>query len=354
MRHRLLLIASTLTGLTSITSANPAAVLDITKPQPKGQTHIWSPLFQASWDKLKGDHEGKLIKIVPPNPLIQQLERFEWQEKSVMPPDGYAVFSGPDTLEFHQKVANEMRQRFNMELTPRNNPHRPDSNVYYGVLSRDLVFKKQFYRSKKKPLAFTDSSRLTHSVQFFGTAGRNSEGYEKNVRILYNKPEKQSFILTINTRTEKEQIIIFKPESNLPFSHAINKVLEAKKQPCTGKYGDVTYPYILKDEIIKIPYVTIDTNTDLTRKLAGKRFYEGDPRPWSVSWAFQITKFKLTEKGARIRLQTGMDDAIGGSPDPRKFICDRPFFIFTWRDGAKLPYFAAWIDGKHTLTPFNP
>lgn len=334
--------------------ADPRAILDFKMLPPQGETLVWSPLFQASWDKLEEKHTGKLIKVDPPNPLITQLSQFKWQQQQVMPLGGYAIYAGLDTPLFARQTAADVKRRFNFEMDTSQLPQTGQGYAYYGVLVRDLTFKKQFYRSKKKPLSFKNSKNQTYQVRFFGTAKLNSGGYGKNVRILRNTPDKNTFILTINTDKAKEQIIIYCPEKAPSFHTAIQHVLDAKNNPADGKYGTPQFPYLVDHDVIKIPYIKINAHTDLTNQLKGKRYYEGETLPWSVTRAYQITRFDLFEKGARIRLQTGMDDAFGGSPDPRQFVCDKPFFVFAWRDDAKLPYFAAWIDSLDVLIPFSP
>lgn len=57
-------------------------------------------------------------------------------------------------------------------------------------------------------------------------------------------------------------------------------------------------------------------------------------------------------------MQTGVaDDPFGGPPEkptivPRHFICDGAFYVFLWKDDAKLPYFAALIDSPDVLKQF--
>jgi hypothetical protein len=38
---------------------------------------------------------------------------------------------------------------------------------------------------------------------------------------------------------------------------------------------------------------------------------------------------------------------------PRRFLYDRPFFVFLWREGAEWPYFGAWIGDESSLEPFQ-
>lgn len=332
---------------------SPRAVLDMDKLPQHGETLVWSPLFQATWDKMQSFHAGKLEKVDPANPVITALEQFKWKEAEVMPKDGYAVFAGPDTPDFTKKTAVKIKERFNVDLPTRIRRHNPLANAYYGVLVRDLAFKKQFYRSKKQGLMFKDYTGSKYLVQFFGTAKHNSGGYAKNIRILANDPDSKTFIISMATHLVDEKIIIYRPSKSESIATAIQHTLTARNNPCDGKFMEPTYPYLVDGDIVKIPYLTINFRSDLTNLLKGIRYYKGDPKPWFISWAYQVTDFQLTEKGARVRLQTGMSDAFGGAPKPRELICDEPFFVFAWRDKAPLPYFAAWIDGKAALKLFT-
>ena len=130
-------------------------------------------------------------------------------------------------------------------------------------------------------------------------------------------------------------------------------MLEAKRTLLTGHWGSEQHRYLHENDIVKIPYIKLKTDTDLTEQLNGRRHYENEKGFWITSMAYQVTHFNLSEKGAKIQVQTGMDDAFGGAPISRQFICDTPFFVFAWRDKAAIPYFAAWIDGKEALQQFT-
>lgn len=329
------------------------AVLDLEKLPSPGQTQVWSPLFQASWDKLKSNHAGKLLRVDPPNPLIIKLEQFSWKKDKVMPPEGYAVYAGPDTAEFAKETAADVKKRFGIELQPSALPQNGQGMAYYGVLARDLNFQKHFFRSRSKPMTFLDRNNQKHVVSFFGTAGRNSQLYGKNVEIIQYYPEKKSFTLSILTDQAGEKIVIHRPEKTTSFQNAFEQIKSAKATPLQGHWGAVDDRRLHKNDILKIPYLKLHNTTDLTTLLDGKRYYESESQPSFIARAYQITQFNLSETGAKIRAQSDMSEPFGGAPTPRKFICDEPFFVFAWRDGARLPYFAAWIDGPDALTPFK-
>lgn len=75
--------------------------------------------------------------------------------------------------------------------------------------------------------------------------------------------------------------------------------------------------------------------------------------------AEQRVDFELTEKGAQLRVVVEHNlDPFGEPPPPppmvpRKFVFDRPFFVFLWRDNADWPYFGAWIGDDSALEKFR-
>jgi beta-galactosidase/beta-glucuronidase len=111
-------------------------------------------------------------------------------------------------------------------------------------------------------------------------------------------------------------------------------------------------------DVVQVPYLSLDVTEDMAGRLRGWRFYGGEGDPWTIRRAEQVTKFELFEKGARVRVETSIESDpfagdIGPTPVPRRFIYDRPFFVFLWRDGAEWPYFGAWIGDASALREFK-
>ncbi len=106
---------------------------------------------------------------------------------------------------------------------------------------------------------------------------------------------------------------------------------------------------------MKIPYLSLRSRASFLDQLQGARFFQGDSTPWRMTAAYQLTQFELTEKGAKVRVQTGAGGGpFGGPPEkpvivPRNFICDGAFYVFLWKDEAQLPYFAALIDSADVM-----
>lgn len=353
------LISSYLIG---VSNAESSAIIK-TNQIPKGATtEIWSPLFQASWDKFNARRQGELVKVKPENKVMSALDQFKWKEAKVMPEGGYAIFAGPATPEFATEVRNQVFKQFRYNMAINQLPHSERGEALYGVLVRDLSFQKQFFRSRKRPLAFTDPTGKNHRVAFFGTAGALSNHYGRKVRVLNYHHEKKSFILSIATDHTDEHLIVYRPETPISFDTAIAHINKAKKSPLTGDIGSLTEGYLHKNDTVKIPYLNIDVRTDFTDQLQGLRYYSKEPAPWTITKAIQITRFELFEKGARVRVETHTQgDPFGGEPSkpqkityiPRQFICDQPFFVFIWKDKAALPYFGAWAGSGDILRTFK-
>lgn len=336
----------------------PKGILNLDEVPPNGVTQVWSPLFQASWDQLNERQKGALKEVMPPNDLITAMSEFQWKIKEVMPQDGYAVYAGPATREFTKKTADSIKAKFKVEFDPGEVSAGAGGKVAYGILRRDLKFKKKFYRSREKALTFRTGTGETREVAFFGTAGRFSGGFHDEVKVLQYDPAVKSFVLSIATDHEGESLIIFRPDQKGSFRQAIEHVKQAVATPLAGPFGTLRDGSLHGRDIVKIPYVTLNTETDFCGELGGDLYYEGDPVPWNVAKAVQIVGFQLVEDGAKVRVETRAEaQPFGDAPKlppvvPRHFICDEPFFVFMWRDGANWPYFVSWIDGGEGLQAF--
>lgn len=341
--------------------AQVETVLDLDRVSKAGTSSIWSPLFQASWEKLNAQLGGLPTTIEPANELISELNKFQWKQSQVMPENGYGVYAGEATKEFAEKAAREVKDKFGMTLSPAEFLNIPGGVAVYGVLARDIFFKKHFYRSKKKPLAFRDGNGATHQAAYFGTARNLSDTYGNKVRVISYQTNPKSFVLEIATDRDDEKLMIYLPPEKVSFRKAFAQVNEALKAPLDGSYGSLSDGHLHKNDVVKIPYLSFTQIASFVSQLKGSLHYKGHQRPYRIVEAKQITNFDLNEKGAKVRIKTVTGaDPFGEAPpekkikfESRKFICDAPFFAFLWREKAAYPYFAAWVDGPDFLQKFH-
>jgi hypothetical protein len=341
-----------------LASGAPECILDLEQSPKKGITQVWSPLFQAGWDKLQFMQKAKIEKVDPPNPLISRLAEFQWKEMEVMPAGAYALYAGPATPQFARATAHAIQKNFRIDFQPQETQNPPGSMAAYGVLVRNLRFEKNFFRARNSWLDFRDSNEALHKATYFGTAGTHTMEFGRYVKVLDYKDDGNSFVLAIATDRKDEKIIIFRPEQMVAFQPAIEHV-KAMRKAGRDAGPEATSLQLLED--VQIPYIRIDARSDLADQLQGKIHYSGKHDPYIVGIASQNVRFELFEDGAKVRVETRstldpFGPALPKAPprSPRKFICDRPFFVFLWRDKAEWPYLASWIDGQDCLTPFKP
>ncbi|MEZ7955950.1 MAG: hypothetical protein QMC23_08460 [Rubritalea sp.] len=55
--------------------AETKVVLELENLPEFGESMVWSPLFQATWDKWNEQHKGKPIKVEPENKLKLRCKR---------------------------------------------------------------------------------------------------------------------------------------------------------------------------------------------------------------------------------------------------------------------------------------
>jgi hypothetical protein len=338
-----------------------AEVLTLVHPEevmPEKNTVVWSPLFQATWDKLNAHLGGKPDKVDPPNKLMERLDSFVWKPDAVMPTDSWKTWSGPATSGFLDEVNAEAARMTGEPKGPFRLSHESPGNLAaFGLLDREVSFQKAFLRSRVEALDFR-ANGLKTPVHFFGCRDMMSGELRESVRVLAFRPVDRSFALQIACKGADDSLILYLPAKALDFSTACSWIRTWREQsksvePAFGEWNDALLHEL--DEV-RVPYIDLNTKADLTSKLSSTRYF--GKMPWEIMRAEQITRFQLHEKGARVRVEASIEAgpiAVEEKPRiiPRRFVFDRPFFVFLWRNGAEWPYFGAWIGDAGALKAFQ-
>ncbi len=333
-------------------AAEVVTVIDPAGELPADKTVVWSPLFQATWDGLNHRMGGKPVKIVPPNQLMAKLDDFEWQADQTLPPGSWKVWAGETTPEFLESVNREAAQMTGEAQGPftLGNPIR-GSLACYGLLDREVEFEIPFIKSRRQPLLFGDAQK---PVRFFGARGESTAGYA-TTKVLAFRPKDGSHALEVSCKGIDDKLILYLPPQPQDFQTACKWLREWRKtwrddKATRDRWNDTR---LHEGDDIRIPYVTLDTKSDFAPQLQGGRYYGKPGDPWTIRRAEQKTKFILMEKGAKVRVETSIDmDPFGAAPPkpvPRRFIYDRPFFVFLWCEQAEWPYLGVWIGNVDAL-----
>lgn len=331
-----------------LTLAHPGEAL------PENKTVVWSPLFQATWDTLNRELGGKAEKVDPPNELMTRLDSFQWQADKVMPSESWKTWSGPSTSGFLKQVNSEAAALTKEAAGPFTLTQEDSAGrAVFGLLDREVSFRKKFARSRKMPMNFR-ASGTRQAVQFFGSRDDWSAQLQDTVRVLAYRPGDRSHAIQILCKEADDTVILYRPHKPQDFATACAWLRSWRSQfksdkKRTGKWDD---PMLHSSDEIRIPYLDLESKADLIGKLGGIRHH--GKTSWTLTRAEQLTRFNLHEKGARVRVEVSLAafGEIDPFSEPRRFIYDRPFFVFLWRDGAEWPYFGVWIGDASALKTF--
>ncbi|MDX1681374.1 MAG: hypothetical protein R3242_11670, partial [Akkermansiaceae bacterium] len=225
----------------------------------------------------------------------------------------------------------------------------------FGLLDRKVDFEEPFYKSIHQPLPFGNQEE---PVEFFGVKGWETEEYRKHVRVLAYRPIDGSHALEVSCKGADDKLVLYRPAKPIDFATACRWVRQWREEhgknasTLHGKWNDGA---LHSGDTVKIPYITLENTTDFADQLQNPRKYPNVDVPGIILRAEQMTRFKLTEKGAEARVEVSIETAFGGGrparPVPRQFIYDKPFFVFLWREKADWPYLGVWIGDTSALHP---
>ncbi len=353
MKGLLLLLAAGLPVAAEIT-----AVVHPEQSFAAGSTVVWTPLFQATWDKLGKYHGGKPERVEPPNELISRLDSFRLDAPTVMPDSGWQTWAGPATEEFLARVNREAGELLGNGEAPFHltNPS-PINTATFGLLDREVSFAEAFFRSTKLPLRFVAEGGAAREVRFFGVKGEKSADFTATVKVLAYRPGEKCHALQLSCRGTDETVVLYRPPGAQDFATACRWLRKWRKEwrerPQTVlKYNDVRLHRL--DEV-KVPYLKLEMVKDFAGELGSLRFYKGEQVPRQIARAEQRVEFELHERGARVRAKASIEDIpFADAPEPpmaypRVFAYDAPFFVFLWRERAEWPYFGAWVGNAEAM-----
>jgi len=319
---------------------------------------VWTPLFQAAWDEL---HRGLgvSVKVDPPNSLMDKMDGFAWEAATVMPASGWKVWAGPASAEFTAKANAEAAKLTGQADPPFSAPagNQPGGLVALALLKRNLLFAKVLHLSLAEPLDFQSADGAKLPVRFFGVRGALSGKQRGFIRILaYDGGP--SFALQIAGQ-EDEAVVLYLPKAEETMADACGKLREWRAARLPGDFGSAQDPWMHEQDDLRVPKLKLQSKKDFQPQLASLRYFPAQAVPWQLGKAEQRVDFELTEKGAQLRVVVEHNlDPFGEPPPPppmvpRKFVFDRPFFVFLWRDKADWPYFGAWIGDDSALEKFR-
>lgn len=340
----------------------PADVVTISHPDQSftaTTTVVWSPVLQATWDGMNTGFGRKPEPTDDSGQLGNRLDTFRWDAEKVMPEGSWKTWFGPATPDFLGKVNAEASTITGDPDGPFTLTRlgSPADRAAFGLLDREVEFQREFLPSRRTRMKFRWGDR-ERAVAFFGCKGRMSGELAGCVRVLAYRPVDGSHALQILCKEADDTVVLYLPPEPMTFATACSWLRTWRSQFATNddhrrEWND---PMLHAEDEIRIPYLKLEARADLTSQLSAPRKPGGAIR--TISRAEQFTRLHLHEKGARVRVEVSIEEPFGDTncfgPTPRRFIHDRPFFVFLWRDGADWPYFGAWIGDDSAMNRPDP
>jgi hypothetical protein len=122
----------------------------------------------------------------------------------------------------------------------------------------------------------------------------------------------------------------------------IEKIDSIRKNLVSGGYYDS----------LKFPMIDINQEVPLDW-LLGLQTLQDDGRQAEISQAFQQTKFKMNQYGARARSAVALGAFKAVIRQEKTLLIDKPFFLWIEREGMSIPVIYAYIDQEDWKNPGN-
>ncbi|MDP0490824.1 MAG: serpin family protein [Verrucomicrobiota bacterium JB023] len=334
--------------------------LDVGAEHQKEGSEYWSPGFKLCWEEIMERNPDLRLTDPEQFPLMRSVMEMRYSVEDNLPPDSFFAKGGPATLAFEKQLNEVIRGRFPGAFEPITVMPKNEHSLYaLTLLDHSVQFRKPFFESKTKGLTFTDAKKRKTEVTFFGVTGKKSADFN-HVRVL-DFAAGQRAAIGIPLQGNDEHLFLLMDESLNSFRASVDRcrqlILEQKELTHLREDAE-RFPRIHAKDDLRIPYVKFHADSELKKQLRSPVFRDGKT-PWRLANAEEQVAFELTESGTKVRLKSQSHLEPFGGPLPakatpleRKIHFDRPFYLFLWRTGAKLPYFAVRIQSPDLLSRF--
>jgi hypothetical protein len=316
-------------------------------PIPPDTNVIWCGTLQLAWNeaiKLVGER----LQFENQPPLVNLLNRQDFTAND-LDPAGYVALADFERNHVEAEIRAALQKTFHGAASPELIPDAPQPTpgpdnqdfVAYAYLFKNLAFAHPFNDNDPIPFAGVP-------VRNFGslTHGDNLSPDVFRQISIYDYQSDDNFILTLQTKALRDQLILAKLPPGPTLQATIDAVLKriAANQPQTAGESDP----------LAVPKINLDLKKDFDQ-LEGLKL---NPSPaakiqtrLTITKAQQLIRFQLNEKGAVLKSEAVMVMKALAMMPSHNLIFDKPFLILMKRADAPQPYFALWIGNASLLIP---
>lgn len=306
-----------------------------------GKNIIYCSTFQLAWNEFKDNITKGDIHLQNETPLVKYLNK-GLSTKKDLSEDSFIAMVGMKKDDILNKINSELKRKFKNEApVVRENMNREDDILAYSFLLKDLQFNKEF-ENLKGYMTFKNKK-----VQSFGIKKYESKNEEmgKQVEVRYYKEEpgnydNREFIVGLKSKNSTDEIILaaVQPKENLLDTYKYADSLMKSRAP--GKLNSSD-----KLAIPKFDFDITHTYSELLDKNLTNKGFEG----YRFVKAIQNTRFKIDEKGVKLKSEARLFATKGEAPISRTMVFDSPFLLFMKEKDAEYPYHIMWVDNPEIL-----
>jgi hypothetical protein len=314
-------------------------VLDF--PHESGKNLMWCVTVKVAWDVMLTDLGTPAAKLKNGPAYVAKLNAPP-PGKDLLKDAWYVAVVGEIGQGVGQEIAAAMRAKFPGVPVPITISGEPEDRIAFAYLRRLLPFKTPFERY---PEEFKFDGR---PVSAFGLRSHGPRAAALSQVIVRSYASQQDFTVELTTSSEDDRMIV----ARLPKKETLLETVKAAVARADAGEGKAMES---QDEL-RVPCLNLDVEKRFW-ELEGKDFVDSGIGK-TLKEALQVNQLRLDENGVKLvsymKFQYSVlngDYTPPPPPPPKKLICDGPFLFMLMMKGAKLPYFALWIENAELLCP---
>ena len=335
-------------------SSATAVVATLETPIPNGKNAIWGASFLAAWKTLAEQVAQEPLVLEQAAGLAAALNSAP-DPRPAIPPAALYVASGWQPQGIVERIHKELAQKFPSKSPPTFPGAAPDTFIAYAYLEASVKFSLPYFQNRQA-LPFTDSAGRTTPIVSFGIRAEDDYAYAKlraQPRILFRKGKEfdrnLEFAIDLCPDSKPSQIVIARINREPTLAAAVARVdRESIEMEKLGR-GNPRYAGYLgsvgPNDVLLVPHCFWQLSHRFS-ELEGKTFANAQLKGQRLDVAQQDILFRLDRSGAELKPES-KNYCL---PVPTHFVMDRPFLLYMGQRGAKIPYFALWIDNAELLS----
>lgn len=319
---------------------NGVNVIPTLLDETSGDT-VWCATFQLVWNDMQNDVVKQDIIFNPQIDVVKNLNKQEFTDDMISD-EYYFKAYGLKNLKLKKAIEEGIKDKFNQksdilndfdwdnESLDGNNPNYK-RYFFYSMLYREFEYKYKF--NKLDPASFGKYE----NVKYFGISKNTNDKVRNQVTILfYNNSD--DFALSISTKNGDEIIFNKNPKGNT-FKEIYNNIENERK----NFKGDRK---LSEEDKFKAPYITFNVKKEF-KELEDKSFLASDGERCIIEKAIQSIKFKMDEKGGKVKSEAGIEMlkiTSGEAQNYRNLEVNDTFALFLKEEKRNIPYFATKVE----------